>query len=52
MKYASNLTRLILVSSSMLVSTSLSVAIFNLHFNVYFAVAFVLVVIAMYIYYN
>ena len=52
MKHASNITRLFLISCAMLVATTLSVLIFHLQLNVYFCVAFVLVIVAVFLYYR
>ncbi|XP_028399157.1 probable UDP-sugar transporter protein SLC35A4 isoform X2 [Dendronephthya gigantea] len=52
MKQASSLTRLILIAGAMLISTTLSVFLFGLQFNDYFITAFILVIIAMFIYHR
>jgi len=52
MKHSSNITRLFLISCAMLVATSLSVIVFHLQLNVYFCLAFVLVIIAVFLYYR
>ena len=52
MKQASSLTRIIMIAGAMLVSTTLSVLIFRLHFNAYFITAFILVIFAMVFYHR
>ncbi|XP_046584414.1 probable UDP-sugar transporter protein SLC35A4 [Haliotis rubra] len=52
MKHGSNITRLFIISSAMLLTTLLSVAIFHLALNVYYIVSFVLVVVALYMYHT
>jgi len=52
MKHASNITRLFLISCAMLVATTLSVLIFHLQLNVYFCLAFAVVVLAVFLYYR
>ena len=52
MKHGSNITRLFLISCAMLVTTLLSVAVFSLQPNALFYAAFVLVIIALYLYYK
>ena len=52
MKQASSLTRLVVIAGAMLISTTLSVIIFRLQFNDYFIMAFILVIIAMFIYHS
>jgi len=47
MKHASNITRLFLISSAMVVATVLSVIIFHLQLNSYFCVSFVFVFVAL-----
>ena len=51
-KHGNNITRLFLISCAMLVTTVLSMLIFNLQLNVYFCAAFVLVVFALGLYYK
>ena len=52
MKHSSNITRLFLISSAMLVATTLSVLIFHLQLNIYFCLAFILVILAVFLYYR
>jgi len=52
MKHASNITRLFLISCAMLVATTLSVIIFHLQLNLYFCLAFTLVIVAVFLYYR
>lgn len=52
MKHASNITRLFLISSAMLVTTTLSMLIFNLQLNLFFCIAFVLVIVALILYHR
>ncbi|XP_067665230.1 probable UDP-sugar transporter protein SLC35A4 [Haliotis asinina] len=52
MKHSSNITRLFIISCAMLVTTLLSVAIFHLALNMYYVLAFILVVIALYMYHR
>lgn len=51
-KYGNNITRLFIISCAMLVTTVLSMVIFNLHLNVYFCFSFVLVFVALVLYYK
>jgi probable UDP-sugar transporter A4 len=50
MKHASNITRLFIISSSLIVTTILSVMYFNLQLNFYFFGAFSAIMIAIYFY--
>ncbi|XP_046373610.1 probable UDP-sugar transporter protein SLC35A4 [Haliotis rufescens] len=52
MKHGSNITRLFIISSAMLVTTLLSVAIFQLALNMYYVLAFILVIVALYMYHR
>ncbi|XP_046328936.2 probable UDP-sugar transporter protein SLC35A4 isoform X3 [Haliotis rufescens] len=52
MKHGSNITRLFIISCAMLVTTLLSVAIFQLALNMYYILAFILVVVALYMYHR
>ncbi|XP_071109677.1 probable UDP-sugar transporter protein SLC35A4 [Haliotis cracherodii] len=52
MKHGSNITRLFIISSAMLVTTLLSVAIFQLALNMYYILAFISVVVALYMYHR
>nr|AKN21638.1 slc35a-2 [Schmidtea mediterranea] len=49
MKHASNITRLFLISTAMILTTVLSIVIFGLHLNIYFVFAIVLVLAALYL---
>jgi len=49
MKYASNITKLFIISSAMVVTTVLSVILFSLQLNLYFLLAFALVVFALFL---
>ncbi|XP_071109944.1 probable UDP-sugar transporter protein SLC35A4 [Haliotis cracherodii] len=51
-KHGSNITRLFIISCAMLVMTLLSVAIFQLALNMYYILAFILVVVALYMYHR
>lgn len=51
-KHGNNITRLFLIACAMLVTTVLSVLIFNLQPNAYFCFAFVLVMAALALYYK
>ncbi|OWF54134.1 probable UDP-sugar transporter protein SLC35A4 [Mizuhopecten yessoensis] len=50
MKHASNITRLFVVSSAMLVATGLSVTVFNTNINSYFLMSLILVLVALCLY--
>ncbi|XP_046373704.2 probable UDP-sugar transporter protein SLC35A4 [Haliotis rufescens] len=52
MKHGSNITRLFIISCAMLVTTLFSVAIFQLALNMYYVLAFVLVIVALYMYHR
>lgn len=52
MKHASNITRLFIISCAMLVTTVLSVLIFQLQLNIYFGCAFISVIIALALYHT
>ncbi|XP_046328903.2 probable UDP-sugar transporter protein SLC35A4 isoform X1 [Haliotis rufescens] len=52
MKHGSNITRLFIISCAMLVTTLLSVAIFHLALNMYYILAFISVVVALYMYHR
>ncbi|XP_074651884.1 putative UDP-sugar transporter protein SLC35A4 [Tubulanus polymorphus] len=52
MKHASNITRLFLISTAMVVTTILSMIIFNLQLNTYFCISFVLVIGALAMYHK
>ncbi|XP_067665106.1 probable UDP-sugar transporter protein SLC35A4 [Haliotis asinina] len=52
MKHDSNITRLFIISCAMLVTTLLSVAIFQLTLNMYFVLAFILIIVALYMYHR
>lgn len=51
-KHSNNIARLFLVSASMVVTTLASVALFGLHLNAFFCFAFILVLVALYLYHN
>uniref|UniRef100_A0A1I8H3M9 UDP-sugar transporter protein SLC35A4 n=1 Tax=Macrostomum lignano TaxID=282301 RepID=A0A1I8H3M9_9PLAT len=50
MKFASNISKLFLVSAAMVLTTILSVLIFHLQLNIYFFLSLVFVVVAQYMY--
>ncbi|XP_041363658.1 probable UDP-sugar transporter protein SLC35A4 [Gigantopelta aegis] len=50
MKYRSNITRLFIISCAMLLTTLMSVIIFNLKLNVFFITAFILIIVALFLY--
>ena len=50
MKHSSNITRLFIISASLIVTTVLSVLFFNLNLNFYFYAAFFAILIAIYFY--
>jgi probable UDP-sugar transporter A4 len=50
MKHSSNITRLFIISSSMIVATFLSVTAFSLQLNAYFYACFLAVLVAHYLY--
>ncbi|XP_046543048.1 LOW QUALITY PROTEIN: probable UDP-sugar transporter protein SLC35A4 [Haliotis rubra] len=52
MKHGSNITRLFIISCAMLVTTLLSVAIFQLALNMYYILAFTMIVVALYMYHR
>ncbi|CAI9730977.1 UDP-sugar transporter SLC35A4 [Octopus vulgaris] len=52
MKHASNITRLFIISCAMLITTVLSILIFNLQLNIYFGCAFICVIIALALYHT
>lgn len=52
MKHANNITRLFIVSSSMIVTTVLSVLVFNTQLNFYFFLSLSIVIIALFLYHN
>lgn len=52
MKHSSNLIRLLIIACAMSVNTALSMAIFLLHLNFYFNVAFILVIVALKLYHS
>lgn len=49
MKYSNNITRLFVISCSLVVTTVLSVLIFSLKLNFYFYIGFIAIMIALYI---
>ena len=51
MKYSNNITRLFVISSSLIITTFLSVIIFSLKLNVYFYFCFMTIMFALYFYY-
>jgi probable UDP-sugar transporter A4 len=52
MKHANNIVRLFLISTAMVVTTVLSMLIFNLQLNAFFCTSFILVFIALAIYHK
>nr|XP_006817758.1 PREDICTED: LOW QUALITY PROTEIN: probable UDP-sugar transporter protein SLC35A4-like [Saccoglossus kowalevskii] len=52
MKHTSNIIRLFIITCAMLVTTSLSMVLWNLQINFYFGLAFVLVFIALLLYHK
>lgn len=50
MKHSSNITRLFVISCSLVVTTVLSVLIFSLKLNVYFYICFSLILLSLYLY--
>lgn len=52
MKHSSNLIRLLIIACSMIVNTALSMAIFSLQLNLYFNIAFILVIVALKLYHS
>lgn len=52
MKHSSNLIRLLIVACAMIVNTALSMAIFSLQLNLYFNIAFILVILALKLYHS
>lgn len=52
MKHSSNLIRLLIIACAMIVNTALSMAIFSLQLNLYFNVAFILVILALKLYHS
>ncbi|XP_031553771.1 probable UDP-sugar transporter protein SLC35A4 isoform X2 [Actinia tenebrosa] len=52
MKHASNITRLIIIACAMVVTTILSVLVFSLQLNIYFILAFALVIVALKLYHH
>lgn len=50
MKYSSNLTRLFVISSSLIVTTTLSVLFFSLKLNLYYYFSFSAIMISLYLY--
>lgn len=52
MKHSSNLIRLLIIACAMSVNTALSMAIFSLQLNLYFNVAFILVIVALKLYHS
>ena len=50
MKHSSNITRLFIISASLIVTTVLSVLFFNLNLNFYFYISFLAILIAIYFY--
>lgn len=52
MKHSSNLIRLLIIACAMSVNTALSMAIFSLQLNLYFKVAFILVIVALKLYHS
>ncbi len=51
-KHGNNITRLFVISCAMLVTTVLSMIIFNLQLNVFFCIAFVLILVALTLYHK
>lgn len=52
MKHSSNLIRLLIIACAMSVNTALSMAISSLQLNLYFNVAFILVIVALKLYHS
>ena len=52
MKHSSNLIRLLIIACAMIVNTALSMAIFSLQLNLYFNIAFILVILALKLYHS
>lgn len=52
MKHSSNLIRLLIIACAMSVNTALSMVIFSLQLNLYFNVAFILVIVALKLYHS
>ena len=52
MKHSSNLIRLLIIACAMVVNTALSMAIFSLQLNLYFNIAFILVIVALKLYHS
>ena len=52
MKHSSNLMRLLIIACAMVVNTALSMAIFSLQLNLYFNIAFILVIVALKLYHS
>ena len=52
MKHGSNITRLFVISSAMLVTTGLAVVILGTVINVFFAISALCVVVAIYLYHR
>ena len=50
MKHSNNLTRLFLISMSLIVTVILSVLLFSLKLNIYFYISFVIILVALHIY--
>jgi probable UDP-sugar transporter A4 len=50
MKYSNNITRLFVISSSLIITTFLSVLIFSLKLNLYFYFCFIAIMFALYFY--
>lgn len=50
MKHASNITRLFVISCSLIVTTVLSVLVFSVHLNVYYYSCFAAIMLALYLY--
>lgn len=50
MKHSSNITRLFVISCSLVVTTVLSVIVFSLKLNIYFYFCFTLIMFSMYLY--
>lgn len=52
MKHSSNLIRLLIIACAMIVNTVLSMTIFSLQLNLYFNIAFILVIVALKLYHS
>lgn len=50
MKYSSNITRLFIISSSVILTTILSILVFSLQINIFFYISFFVIMIALYFY--